>query len=75
MAQPMQRTIVVGAGLGGLATALRLSDAGEEVVLLEAHSRPGGKMREVPSPVGPIDAGPTVLTMRPVFEALFDFVV
>ena len=29
------------------------------------------KMRTVPSPSGPVDAGPTVLTMRPVFEELF----
>ena len=28
-------------------------------------------MRTVPSKAGPVDAGPTVLTMRPVFEALF----
>ncbi|MEO0918916.1 MAG: 1-hydroxycarotenoid 3,4-desaturase CrtD, partial [Pseudomonadota bacterium] len=40
--------------------------------VLEAHDWPGGKMRTVGSDVGPIDAGPTVLTMRDVFEDLFD---
>ncbi len=64
--------IIIGAGIGGLAAALRLSHAGFDVTVLEAHPAPGGKMRTVPSPAGPVDAGPTVLTMRPVFEQLFE---
>lgn len=63
--------IVIGAGVGGLATALQLSHAGCDVTVLEAHAAPGGKMRTVSSVSGPIDAGPTVLTMRSVFEDLF----
>lgn len=66
------RVIVIGAGMGGLASAIRLSHAGCDVTVLEALSGPGGKMRTVPSAAGPVDAGPTVMTMRPVFEALFD---
>lgn len=62
---------VVGAGIAGLATALRLAHAGAKVSVFEAHGTPGGKMRTVPSVAGPVDAGPTVLTMRPVFDALF----
>lgn len=65
------RAIVIGAGMGGLAAAIRLAAAGLEVTLVEAASRPGGKMRTDPSDAGPVDKGPTVLTMRPVFEALF----
>ncbi|WP_209424947.1 1-hydroxycarotenoid 3,4-desaturase CrtD [Pararhodobacter sp. SW119] len=63
---------VIGAGIGGLAAAVRLAAAGADVMLLDRHDWPGGKMRAVSSPAGPVDAGPTVLTMRPVFEALFD---
>ena len=62
---------VIGAGIGGLAATLRLAHAGARVSVFEAHSGPGGKMRTVPSVAGPVDAGPTVLTMKPVFEALF----
>ena len=63
--------VIVGAGIAGLATAARLAHAGLNVTVLERHSHPGGKMRTLPSPAGPVDTGPTVLTMRPVFEELF----
>ena len=62
---------IVGAGIGGLAAALRLAASGCAVTVVEAQAAPGGKMRTFPSVAGPVDAGPTVLTMRPVFEALF----
>lgn len=65
------RCVIVGAGIGGLACGLRLAHAGHEVTILDRHAAPGGKMRTLPSPAGPVDAGPTVLTMRPVFETLF----
>lgn len=66
-----RRVIVVGAGIGGLATALRLSSAGLRVTVLERHPHPGGKMRTLPSAAGPVETGPTVLTMRTVFDELF----
>jgi 1-hydroxycarotenoid 3,4-desaturase len=66
------RVIVVGAGAGGLAAALDLQSRGYAVSLLERAAAVGGKARALPSPAGPIDAGPTVVTMRPVFEALFE---
>lgn len=66
-----QSCVVVGAGVGGLATAIRLAAAGCAVTLVEAQATPGGKMRALPSSAGPIDAGPTVLTLRQVFDDLF----
>ena len=65
------KIVVIGAGIGGLAAALRLAHQGCDVTVLDIHGAPGGKMRTVASDAGPVDAGPTVLTMRPVFEALF----
>ncbi|MGR3514620.1 MAG: 1-hydroxycarotenoid 3,4-desaturase CrtD [Paracoccaceae bacterium] len=65
------KTLVVGAGIGGLSAALRLQSKGHRVTLFDTHDWPGGKMRTVPSEQGPIDAGPTVLTMRHVFDDLF----
>ncbi len=71
MAAQAPKVVIVGAGIGGLAAALRLSHQGCDVTVLDMHGGPGGKMRTVPSAAGPVDAGPTVLTLRPVFEALF----
>ena len=65
------KIVIIGAGIGGLTAALRLSHQGCDVTVLDMHDAPGGKMRTVSSDAGPVDAGPTVLTMRPVFEALF----
>ncbi|WYK17367.1 1-hydroxycarotenoid 3,4-desaturase CrtD [Roseovarius sp. W115] len=70
-AQGSRRVAVIGAGIGGLAAAARLAHAGLDVTVFERHSHAGGKLRTLPSPAGPVDTGPTVLTMRPVFEELF----
>ncbi len=65
------RAAVIGAGIGGLCAAIRLAAVGLRVDLIETQAGPGGKMRTVPSAGGPIDAGPTVLTLRRVFDDLF----
>ena len=65
------RVIVIGAGIAGLAASVRLAAAGLRVTLLERHAHAGGKIRTMPSDAGPVDAGPTVLTMRHVFDDLF----
>ena len=62
---------VIGAGMAGLAAAVRLAAAGYRVVVLEAQAEPGGKMRRVEVSGHGFDAGPTVLTMKWVFDALF----
>ncbi len=65
------KVVVVGAGMGGLAAAIRLAAAGCDVTVVEQAAAPGGRMRTLPSNAGPVDAGPTVLTMRDVFDDLF----
>ncbi|WP_353094073.1 1-hydroxycarotenoid 3,4-desaturase CrtD [Methylibium sp.] len=67
-----KRVVVVGAGIGGLACALELAHQGLEVVVVERGPAPGGKMREVGEHGARMDAGPTVFTMRWVFEELLD---
>ncbi len=65
------RVIVVGAGVGGLSAALGLVHQGFDVTVLERTGQVGGKMRRAQVGGLAIDVGPTVLTMRWVFERLF----
>ena len=65
------RAVVVGAGIGGLAAAMRLAAAGLDVTVLERAAAPGGKLRVERIGGLAIDAGPTVFTMRWVFDELF----
>lgn len=63
--------IVIGAGAGGLASAVELSARGKSVLVLEAGPDPGGKMgRRVVDGVE-FDTGPSVLTMIDVLESVF----
>ena len=68
---PEDRVIVVGAGIGGLTATLTLAAAGIDVTVVEQASEPGGKMREIEVAGRRLDAGPTVLTLRPIFEDIF----
>ena len=65
------RVVIVGSGIAGLCAAARLAHHGIGVLVLERHDTPGGKMRCLASPAGPVDTGPTVLTLRGVFDTLF----
>lgn len=64
--------IVIGAGIGGLVTAGLLAAEGADVLLCEAGDVPGGKARADKVGDALVDAGPTVFTMKPVFDAIFD---
>jgi len=66
------RVVVVGAGMAGLVSALMLACRGLQVTLVERADTPGGKMRQVMVDGAPIDSGPTVFTMRWVFDQIFE---
>jgi 1-hydroxycarotenoid 3,4-desaturase len=71
-ADPQTRNVVIiGAGIGGLSAALRLAHKGLSVTVVDMAEGPGGKMRTRASVAGPVHIGPTVMTMRHVFEDLF----
>jgi 1-hydroxycarotenoid 3,4-desaturase len=61
---------IIGAGIGGLAAAIRLAAAGLSVTVIEAQAVPGGKLRQVAVGGRAFGAGPTVLTMKWVFDDL-----
>lgn len=67
----MSRTVVVGAGLGGLAVAARLAADGHDVTVLEQAERVGGKLGTLEVGGHRFDTGPSLVTMPPVLERLF----
>ncbi len=66
-----KRTVVIGAGLGGLSAAIHLAAAGRQVLVLEQNPSVGGKMARFEDRGFMWDTGPSVLTMAPVLEELF----
>ncbi|HMA37263.1 MAG TPA: FAD-dependent oxidoreductase, partial [Chloroflexia bacterium] len=65
------RVAVVGAGVGGLATAARLAAAGYQVTVCERDAQPGGKMNRVAAAGFQFDTGPSLITMPGVLAATF----
>lgn len=69
----MERKVaIVGAGIGGVSTAILLAKAGFEVDVFEANPSVGGKARERNLMGYRFDMGPSVVTMLDEFESLFD---
>jgi len=65
------KAVVIGAGIGGLVCAALLAARGYDVTVIEKEPHVGGKARRLAVDGQPIDAGPTVFTMREVFEEVF----
>src|SRR3546814_18897708 len=66
-----KRAVVIGAGFGGLALAIRLQRAGIQTTLLEKRDKPGGRAYVYHDQGFTFDAGPTVITDPPALEELF----
>lgn len=62
---------IIGAGIGGLSTALLLAAKGYKVDVYEKNPQPGGKAGEYKSKGYRFDTGPTLITMKFVLEKLF----
>ncbi len=69
LSQP--QAVVIGAGMGGLAAAIRLAASGAKVTVIESADTPGGKARARQTQAGPAAMGPTVLTLRAEIDDLF----
>ena len=65
------RVVVIGAGLGGLAAALRLQGQGYDVTVLEGRERPGGRAYQLRDGGFTWDTGPSLITMPWVLEETF----
>ena len=67
----MDKTVVIGAGFGGLALAIRLQANGIPTLLLEQRDKPGGRAYVYQDQGFTFDAGPTVITDPTAIEELF----
>ena len=68
----MKNVVVIGAGIAGIATAIRLQAAGYRVQVYEANATPGGKLSELQLGLYRFDAGPSLFTMPHYIEELFE---
>lgn len=67
----MPKAIVIGAGIAGIGTAIRLAVQGYEVAVFETNSYPGGKLSEFQQGEYRFDAGPSLFTMPQYVDELF----
>jgi len=67
----MSKAIIIGAGIAGIAAAIRLAIKGHQVEVFEASAQAGGKLSEIK--LGPFrfDAGPSLFTMPQYVDELF----
>jgi phytoene desaturase len=67
----MARVVIIGAGMGGLATAARLATLGHDVTVLEQSRTWGGKLGRVSQDGFTFDTGPHLLTLPAAYRDLF----
>lgn len=70
---PTKKAIVIGAGVAGLAAAIRLQVMGFEVTVFEKNDYPGGKLSHFALDGYQFDAGPSLFTRPQLIEELFEF--
>lgn len=63
---------IIGAGIAGIASSIRLAVAGHQVAVYEANDYPGGKLSEFTQDGYRFDAGPSLFTMPQFIEELFN---
>lgn len=63
--------LIIGAGIGGIATAGRLARKGYEVTVLEKNETPGGRANQIMQDGHRFDIGPTLFLMPEVWEETF----
>ncbi|MES2386598.1 MAG: phytoene desaturase family protein [Bacteroidota bacterium] len=68
-----KNVLVIGAGLGGLSTALRLASRGYKVQIVEKYHSPGGRLNILEKDGFRFDLGPSFFSMSYEFTELFDF--
>ena len=71
LSQGRPHAVVIGAGLGGLASAMRLGSKGYRVTVLDRLETPGGRGSAIWQGGHRFDLGPTIVTVPQVFRQLW----
>jgi len=69
---PKPKAIIIGAGIAGIASAIRMTVRGYEVEVFEANAYAGGKLAEINVDGFRFDAGPSLFTMPQYVDELFE---
>ena len=67
-----KKVIIVGAGPGGLASAMILSHRGYDVTMYEKANKVGGRTSPIKVDEYTFDLGPTFVMLPQIFEEVFD---
>lgn len=67
-----KKALIIGAGIAGIASAIRLAVRGYQVEVYEANSYPGGKLNQFEQDGYRFDAGPSLFTMPQYVDELFE---
>ncbi|MFA5088531.1 MAG: phytoene desaturase family protein [Candidatus Omnitrophota bacterium] len=67
----MKKVVIIGSGLGGLATALRLAALGCQVTVIEKYSQPGGRLNQIRFDGFTFDLGPSFMSMSYELKEFF----
>lgn len=70
--QEKKSVSVVGAGVAGLASAIRLQHAGYQVEIFEKEAVPGGKMNKIEKDGYQFDLGPSIVMMPELYREVFE---
>ena len=68
----MKKAIVIGSGIAGLSSALRIRKKGYQVDVFESSAKIGGKLDVIEKDGFRWDAGPSLFTMPHFVDELFD---
>jgi phytoene desaturase len=68
----VKKAVIVGAGIAGIASAIRLQNKGYAVQVLEKNAYPGGKLTQLKGKGFRFDAGPSLFTMPNLVTELFE---
>lgn len=67
----MKSVVIIGAGVGGICSAIHLAKCGFHVSVIEKNPRPGGRCDFIEREGHRFDTGPTLMVMQKVYEAEF----